>query len=43
MGLLFIPIAFATFLGLKVVRIHRFESLIKPIRTTEPLICVTSV
>ena len=43
MGLLFIPIAFATFLGLKVVRIHRFESLIKPIRTTGYTICVTFV
>jgi hypothetical protein len=42
-GLLFIPTAFAAFLGLKVVQIHRFEYLNKPIRTPEPLICVTFV
>jgi len=42
-GLLFIPTAFAAFLGLKVVRIHRFEYLNKPIRTPEPLICVAFV
>jgi len=42
-GLLFILTAFAAFLGLKVVRIHRFEYLNKPIRTTGPLICVTFV
>ena len=43
MDLLFIPIAFATFLGLKVVQIHRFESLNKLIRTTGYTICVTCV
>ena len=43
MGLLFIPIAFATFLGLKVVRIHRFEYQNKLIRTTGYTICVTFV
>ena len=41
MELLFFPTAFATNIGLNFVPTYLFESLIKPICMTQPLICVT--